>query len=253
MLSSWSCVKGMFSGTGIFSGAGSFSSSTEMTWRYRSAMSYEVKFELCHEVKHGKPNISTPHTLCSTKKLTVKLEELLCLLPLPHWQQNLLPFLTLSNEHIALQRKTKHLWNRYAKTCKHDLHRYFYKSPFLPLLSTLSYRDYAPWDGSNTHTSSVDLGKMNREIQLAIPPFQKRGDFSWCQRWDVNSSVNYCTEGDTHSPNKKILYLTQFQRIYAFCAVLISTQINVQNSNVKIYSLEWWLISKIIHNDTVLE
>ena len=44
------------------------SSSTEMPWRRRSAMSSEVRFEFRPEVKHGKSEISTPHTLCYINK-----------------------------------------------------------------------------------------------------------------------------------------------------------------------------------------
>ena len=52
----------------MFSGAGLLSLLTSIPWSHRSEISSEVRFELCPESKHGKSEISTPHTLLSTRK-----------------------------------------------------------------------------------------------------------------------------------------------------------------------------------------
>ena len=54
-------------------------------------------------------------------------------------------------------------------------------------------------------------------------PSQNEVTFSLCQLCDVNSEVHYCTEGDLQISNKKILPLTQCQKIDVHRAVNIST------------------------------
>ena len=54
-------------------------------------------------------------------------------------------------------------------------------------------------------------------------PPQNKVSLAWCQLCDIRSSVHYCNDWDLQSSNLKILSLSQCQRIYALCAIIIST------------------------------
>ena len=126
------------------------------------------------------------------------------------------------------------------------------KSSFRPLWSISSSQAYASSDGLYTYPLSVYLCKRTTKYSSQDPPPQNKVIFSWCQLCDVRSSVHYCTYGDVQSLNNKILSLPRCQQIYAIYAIHIYTWIELQNSNAKIYLLEWWRVSKRIHNEPVL-
>ena len=92
-------------------------------------------------------------------KVTLKLAVPYIFIPHIHWQRSIAILPTLSNAHIGLRCKTRHLRNMHAKRCKHCLHHYFYKPSFQPMLSTPSSWYCETADSPDTYSLSIYLGE----------------------------------------------------------------------------------------------
>ena len=134
--------------------------------------------------------------------LTLKLAALHRLLLLHHWQRSLPLFPTLSNECIALRHKTQHLWNIHTRCLN------------------ITYTVISPNSlfGLRYQHQVIELGRP-QTVRILLPYWftwvNKKVSLAWCHIWDVRSSVQYCTEVDLQSSNKKVLLLTRCQQIYA--------------------------------------
>ena len=171
---------------GIFLGEGLLSSSITMTWRRILAMSSEVRLGFFPEAKHGKSEISTPHTLFSTKKGNSENYSTYLLLPLPFWKRSLPLFPPLSNYNIALRCKTQHIQNQHAKIFTYYSHCYFSEIIFSAYYIKTKLSGLWVLRQYGYFSRICLLGWMNHEIYLARPYFLEQSDFSvgstfWCQ------------------------------------------------------------------------
>ena len=119
---------------------------------------------------------------------------------------------------------------------------------FQLLLSAPSYQTYDTLEAPDSSTWLVYFGEWTMKYISQYLPYQNKVSLSLCQLCDIYCAVHDCTGGDVQSSNKKMSLLTWFKLIYVCWAVHYSPQIDINITNIKIYLLKWWWVSKIKHN-----
>ena len=126
------------------------------------------------------------------------------------------------------------------------------ESSFCPLLSTPSFQAYDNLDSLDTSPLSVYLFYKNGEIKLTSPTLPKQSELFmvstfWCQ---LLGRLFYWGRL-TAFKQENIIVETVSTNIFPTCHTYFYVNRH-KNSHWIIYLLEWWRVSKLIHNEAVM-